>query len=555
MRSLLRNLLLSVTTASLLFGTVSQTKTSGVWSSTGTWTSGILPTQNDTVIISAGHTMTIDGDYFVRKVTVESNATVQFDGVTDRYISTYGDFTVEANGRIIPSAPFATGTAYVGMGVGGNLTVNGMIKDTVKGSVSGTRFLQQIKMTYHSLASGKTSIQGTGTINAMYLYLQKFAGTDTVFVKPGPTVSVSYIYLEGGTLDNSKNNISVFTVSRTTESSVLTAVPKYAATGAGVSYLAGSNITAGVELPDTVKNFDINLNKTVTVNKNIVVTGSLGLNNGRINMGNYTLRVNGLADNYGQKGYVIGGLERPISVNKYDSVKIFCVGTTNGYAEVTVRLDTVKTAGSLLVRSYESMYNQVKDTMLSLKRYWTFSSKNGLTFGKSDVTLRYDAKDFKNNVSESSDEKSLIVGKNDLVNFLWFWSFPPVGLRDTAGAGGTIQAKGMTDLTTTLVVVKNVNALSVLSRQTAPLSLDLGQNFPNPFNPSTAIEYHIAENGPASLKVFDLLGKEVMTLVDGHQHAGRYSVRLNGSSLSSGCYFYTLSSGGRTMTKKLLLMK
>ena len=88
-----------------------------------------------------------------------------------------------------------------------------------------------------------------------------------------------------------------------------------------------------------------------------------------------------------------------------------------------------------------------------------------------------------------------------------------------------------------------------------PEGFTLSQNYPNPFNPSTSIGYRTSTSGHTVLKVFDLLGKEVMTLVNEQQPAGAYSVRLNGAHLSSGCYFYTLSSGGRAMTKKLLLMK
>jgi len=548
-------MLLTVLSAvSGLFATITQSTSSGKWSAPSRWSTGVVPGESDTVVIASGHSVTVDGEYIIAKLTVQANAVMQFDSVS-RFINTIGDVTVDAFGSIIPSASFAAGAAYHGIGVGGNLTVNGTIKDTVKGSESGTRALQNIKLTYFSKASSKTAIQGSGTISAVYLFLQKSAGTDTVFLKPGVKLSFSYLYLEGGTLENSKNNPTVFVVSRSVESSVLTSAPQYSAVGAGVSYLGPTNITAGIELPDTVKSFYVNLNKTVTVNKNIVVSGPLEYNNSRINMGNNTLRAYGTAENYGQKGYVIGTLERPISVNKYDSVKVFHVGTANGYAEVTVRLDTVKTAGTLAVRSYESMHSQMKDTTLALRRYWALTAKNGFTFGKGDVTLRYDAKDFKNNVSETADEKSLLIGKYDIVNFIGFWSYPSIGTRDTSGAGGTIQARGLTDLTATLVIVKNAKALSVPSSPAVPLTTELQQNYPNPFNPSTMIGYQLSAGGHTTLRVFDVLGKAVMTLVDEQQNAGTYTVRLNGSHLSSGCYFYTLTSGGRTMTKKLLLMK
>lgn len=87
----------------------------------------------------------------------------------------------------------------------------------------------------------------------------------------------------------------------------------------------------------------------------------------------------------------------------------------------------------------------------------------------------------------------------------------------------------------------------------------LSQNYPNPFNPQTAISYKLQAVSEVSLKVFDVLGKEVSTLVDGRQASGNYSVRFNAAGLSSGVYFYRLSVGGQAgsfvETKKMLLVK
>lgn len=83
----------------------------------------------------------------------------------------------------------------------------------------------------------------------------------------------------------------------------------------------------------------------------------------------------------------------------------------------------------------------------------------------------------------------------------------------------------------------------------------LYQNYPNPFNPLTNITYQIPTNGNVSLKVYDVLGKEVAVLVDEYKVAGRYSVNFNGSNLASGIYLYKLQTGNFTSTKKLVLMK
>ena len=83
----------------------------------------------------------------------------------------------------------------------------------------------------------------------------------------------------------------------------------------------------------------------------------------------------------------------------------------------------------------------------------------------------------------------------------------------------------------------------------------LGQNYPNPFNPSTKIEYSIPQDGNVSLKVYDILGKEVATLVNEYQQAGTFDVVFNGANLASGVYYYQLTSGDLTSTKKLMLTK
>jgi hypothetical protein len=83
----------------------------------------------------------------------------------------------------------------------------------------------------------------------------------------------------------------------------------------------------------------------------------------------------------------------------------------------------------------------------------------------------------------------------------------------------------------------------------------LSQNYPNPFNPTTKINFAIPQNGFVSLKVYDISGKEVMTLVNKNMTVGSYAVDFNGALLSSGVYFYRLETGSFTETKKMMLVK
>ncbi len=90
---------------------------------------------------------------------------------------------------------------------------------------------------------------------------------------------------------------------------------------------------------------------------------------------------------------------------------------------------------------------------------------------------------------------------------------------------------------------------------TLPLEYSLDQNYPNPFNPSTTIKYSIPEDGFVKLSVYNMLGEEVSTLVNGNQEAGRYELSFNASELSSGVYVYRLEAPNYTSSKKLILLK
>lgn len=89
----------------------------------------------------------------------------------------------------------------------------------------------------------------------------------------------------------------------------------------------------------------------------------------------------------------------------------------------------------------------------------------------------------------------------------------------------------------------------------SPNDFVLYQNYPNPFNPSTTIKWQSSISGFTSLKVFDIMGGEVVTLVSGDYPAGIYDIRLNASNLSSGVYYYQLKVGNNIQTKKMMIMK
>jgi hypothetical protein len=88
-----------------------------------------------------------------------------------------------------------------------------------------------------------------------------------------------------------------------------------------------------------------------------------------------------------------------------------------------------------------------------------------------------------------------------------------------------------------------------------PTDFTLAQNYPNPFNPTTQISYQLPVDSRVRLAVFDMLGRQVATLVDEQMAAGRHSVTFDAGNLSSGVYLYRLQAGNTVMTRKLTIMK
>ena len=88
-----------------------------------------------------------------------------------------------------------------------------------------------------------------------------------------------------------------------------------------------------------------------------------------------------------------------------------------------------------------------------------------------------------------------------------------------------------------------------------PDEISLEQNYPNPFNPSTTINYQLPLKDHVSLKVYDILGNLISTLVDQEMEAGYHSVNWDASQLASGIYIYRIISGSFVSTKKMILMK
>jgi hypothetical protein len=130
------------------------------------------------------------------------------------------------------------------------------------------------------------------------------------------------------------------------------------------------------------------------------------------------------------------------------------------------------------------------------------------------------------------------------------WHFDSTLVDSVNGWNGTIMGSITYD-TAVHCIVTGIPSV----QQEAVREYRLSQNYPNPFNPLTKISYDIPKPGFVTVKIYDMLGKEIAVLVNETKSQGRYIVEFDGSSFSSGTYFYRLESNGYIATKKMLLIK
>ncbi len=128
-----------------------------------------------------------------------------------------------------------------------------------------------------------------------------------------------------------------------------------------------------------------------------------------------------------------------------------------------------------------------------------------------------------------------------------------VGINTEANAYYTADAWSLTKNAVAWVTGQSLTGIK--NKDVKVSSFKLEQNYPNPFNPSTVISYQLPTNNLVTLKVYNMLGKEVATLVNNMQSAGQHEVNFNAANVPSGMYIYTLRAGSFSQTKKMLLVK
>ncbi|MFA6597816.1 MAG: T9SS type A sorting domain-containing protein [Ignavibacteriaceae bacterium] len=208
----------------------------------------------------------------------------------------------------------------------------------------------------------------------------------------------------------------------------------------------------------------------------------------------------------------------------------------------------------------DSSYETFNFSMKPVPQVTKSFKKSNYGYGQSIYQIRKEGKnfllpDYFNASGRTRD--SLIAIKieepkitTELVKYDNGWNYI-YSIWEDSSANGSIQLFGSSGLYT----------ISGIEDETSPQDFTLYQNYPNPFNPETAINYRLSSSGFVTLKVFDVLGREIETLVNEEKPAGVYQVFFNSQQttnnkpLSSGVFFYQLKVGNRLHTKSMLLLK
>ncbi|MBC8041890.1 MAG: T9SS type A sorting domain-containing protein [Rhizobacter sp.] len=328
--------------------------------------------------------------------------------------------------------------------------------------------------------------------------------------------------------------------------------------------------TTGLELPasSALRNLTVNAQSGIVLAAPATVNGVLTLTQGALRTNANTLTVtnpDGGASGTSadpaivqSDGFIAGALTRVIGASA--GVRLFPFSTASK-ADRTYLLDFTAApaaAGTLTVQHFDTaapaqsglpVIDGADTLTAAAPLYWRTDASGGLAGGTYSLSLAAEG------VSGVTSIESLRLISRPASGGAWT-------AEGTAGtnSGTTAAPVVARDNLTTLSAEVSIGLPGGTSAADAlpdakPSSFALQQNYPNPFNPSTTIRYQLPISGEVSLKVFDVLGREVATLVDTKQAAGNYIVRFSASKLSSGVYFYRLQTGGAVLTKKMLLLK
>ncbi len=294
----------------------------------------------------------------------------------------------------------------------------------------------------------------------------------------------------------------------------------------------------GAAFPARVANLTIDDSLGVTLSDTVMVTGTLLLSKGNLLTTDSSMIAIDTAGVLSRtNNYVIGRLQKQFAI---PAAKDFEVGTANGYSPVLVTVNTG--SGPMTVAAVQGWHPNTFDSAKTLAQYWSLAADPGIT--NADLRFSYLPADVNGRDSLYGAWKYTGTGNT--------WT-PYTSVVDTTAH--TVTVAGVTSFSDWTLGESPTTSVESPGVASVPNVFYVNQNYPNPFNPTTTISYGIPSADYVTLKVYNLLGQEVATIVDGQQAAGVYTLDFDGSRLPSGVYFYRIQAGTSVGIHRMVLLK
>lgn len=501
-------------------GNVKSAGLKGLWSSPTTWIGGVLPGPADTVTIADGDTVTIDiTNFTVAGIIVgEGGAPARLVfSPSQRVVMTIdGDLFVNSNAGFSVQTNTIGGNLVDTIFISGNITNLGNGFDLKKGT------------------------QGSTMTCANVIFI----GSNDSYITMGMKIPYQY--------DNNNNSFNGITINKSGNARVIL--------NSDVFLDAG---TTGANPPTA--------NAILTLKRGTVVTGPYAIvtlwgNDGAIVGGS-------------DSSYVIGCLGRGMG-NSSGATRFFPVGDSSGYRPVIlrsvtgggstghhVRVRVVNGQAALSTPSFTGDIDKVSDVryyqatlyvwgsyrMDFAKFSLSYGSDDGVTAGNQNLRVAY-SYDRINWVAAGPTATPHTTSFDVLPQTISSDSLTTPFTIDTTDAGKKVVYFALARVTGTTENSLTTTPTEVMVAQ-QPETFSLSQNYPNPFNPSTKFTYKVAKTGYVSVKIYNILGQEVATLVHEVKNPGVYTTEWNANGMTSGIYFCKMTSGSFSDIKKIVLMK
>ncbi len=228
---------------------------------------------------------------------------------------------------------------------------------------------------------------------------------------------------------------------------------------------------------------------------------------------------------------------------RFDSTKYFLDPVNQRFHRDQMGWGSIGMSGSTIVVAYQGFQPDTDSRGYHYSDLWYVASSNGGTTWGNPVRITN---------TPTVDERYPSVSKwNAAGQFNMVWTQKSKsGLYAFPGNADTVRTSQVFLRVSPIVI----NTTSVGESGT-PNSFKLSQNYPNPFNPATKIDYTVGQAGPVGIRVYNMLGQEVVTVVNENLEAGTYQATFSGANLSSGVYVYKMTAGSYAESKKMVLMK